>query len=206
MSASATTRAAHWQNIYQTKPDHETSWFQADPSPSLELIKKYAPPKSKIIDVGAGASILAARLLDENFNITVLDISSAAIERAKSRVGDKASRIHWTTADLTQTNDLGQFDLWHDRAVFHFLTDSNDQRHYIDLAARTVIPGGHLIISTFGLAGPEKCSGLPVHRYGEPQITSAFEPAFTLIESFEHTHTTPWGKPQQFFFAVLRRD
>lgn len=201
----AHTRAAHWQTIYQTKPDHETSWFQADPSPSLELITKYAQPNARIIDIGGGASLLGQRLLDHSFNVTVLDISGAATERARNRMGDAAARINWINADITHINNLGRFDLWHDRAVFHFLTDAHEQRHYIDLAARTINVGGHLIIATFGLAGPEKCSGLPVQRYSRPQLATAFAPAFTLIESFDHTHTTPWGKPQQFFFAVMQR-
>lgn len=198
-------RSAHWQNVYQTKADRETSWYQDEPAPSLDLVREYALQSARIVDIGGGASALAGRLASQGYSVTVVDVSASAIERAAARTGDLAQRVRWIVADVTEIDDLGEIDLWHDRAVFHFLTDADDQRKYVALAERSIVPGGHLVIGTFALGGPEKCSGLAVARYDEHKLAEIFSPAFTMVRSFHDTHITPWGKPQAFVFAVMRR-
>ncbi len=198
-------RAAHWQNVYQTKQDQETSWFQDEPTPSLGLIKRYAPAGVRVIDVGGGASNLAGRLVESGYDVTVLDISQAAIDRAKIRNGEMAKQIQWVVADVTRAANVGAFGLWHDRAVFHFLTDAAERRAYAELAGRSIAAGGHLVLGTFAVDGPEKCSGLPVMRHDEGSMEEAFGGEFGVIETFHETHVTPWGKAQAFFFAVMKR-
>jgi len=205
MQQQQSERLAHWQQVYQTKTDRETSWYQDEPAPSIELVREFAPPEARIVDIGGGSSVLAGRLSAQGFNVTVVDISQAALDRAMARIGELAERVRWIAADVTEIDDLGEFDLWHDRAVFHFLTEADDRKKYAALAGRSVIAGGHLVIGTFALDGPEKCSGLPVARYDEQKLAQIFNPAFTLVRSFHDTHMTPWGKPQAFFFAVMRR-
>jgi 2-polyprenyl-3-methyl-5-hydroxy-6-metoxy-1,4-benzoquinol methylase len=205
MTTGHTERAAHWQNVYQAKADRETSWYQEEPTPSLDLVRAYAPPGGRVVDIGGGSSVLAARLAAEGFDVTVLDVSAAAIDRAKSRAGPLAQRVRWIVGDVTEIKDLGEFDLWHDRAVFHFLIGSEDRRAYVALAARSVRPGGHAVIGTFALRGPERCSGLAVERYDRSRLASEFGLSFTIVHSLEDTHVTPWGKPQEFFFAVMQR-
>jgi len=207
MTANPTTREAHWQNVYQTKADRETSWYQDEPAISLQLIRECVPaaPGSRIVDIGGGSSVLAGRLAEQGYDVTVLDVSAAAIERARARIGPGSERIHWIVADVTRRESLGRALLWHDRAVFHFLTDAAERKRYVSLAERTVQPGGSLVIGTFAIDGPEMCSGLPVERYDEARLLEAFGAGFTPVKSLRDTHTTPWGKPQPFFFAVLRR-
>jgi 2-polyprenyl-3-methyl-5-hydroxy-6-metoxy-1,4-benzoquinol methylase len=193
--------------VYRTKDESQVSWHQDEPAPSLTLVREFARPGGAVIDVGGGSSVLAGRLAAQGFDVTVLDIAPAALDRARARIGDPAvsGRIRWIVGDVTGIADVGTFDVWHDRAVFHFLTSEADRRRYIGLAARSVRPGGHLVIGTFALDGPEKCSGLAVQRYGEAALAAAFSPHFTIVRSMIETHTTPWGKTQPFFFAVLRR-
>ncbi|QYU69610.1 class I SAM-dependent methyltransferase [Leptolyngbya sp. 15MV] len=197
--------SAYWESVYRSKRDRETSWFQEEPNPSLDLVRTYAHRGGRIVDVGGGSSALAGRLAADGFDVTVLDVSSAAIERAKARSGELAQRIHWIIGDVTQAHDLGQFDVWHDRAVFHFLTNPDDRRRYVDLAERSIVVGGHLIMATFALDGPEKCSGLPVVRYDEPALHATVGASFTTLRAFQHAHITPWGKPQGFLFTIMRR-
>lgn len=206
MSDEITTpRAAHWEAVYGTKPDGELSWHQDEPEPSLGLIREWAPPGGRVIDVGGGNSILAGRLVAMGFEVTVLDVSAAAVERGRARLGDPGRKVRWIVADVAEAPELQQVDLWHDRAAFHFLTDAPDRRRYLEVAQRTVRPGGHLVIGTFASDGPPACSGLPVERYDEPALAAAFAPAFTLVQALQSTHVTPWGKPQSFLFAVLAR-
>lgn len=205
MNSQPTDRTSHWQHVHETKSDPETSWFQEEPTPSLDLVKAFAPARGRIIDVGGGASVLGGRLAAQGFEVTVFDISAVAIDRAKARVGEIAQGMQWVVGDVTEIGDLGIFDMWHDRAVFHFLVDADDRRKYVALAARSVRPGGHLIVGTFAATGPEKCSGLAVERYDAAKIATAFGPEFTLVKSLEQAHVTPWGKPQAFLFAVMRR-
>lgn len=199
-------RQQHWETVYRTKADADLSWFQAAPQTSIALIRALQPAPASAIDIGAGQSALAGQMLDAGIpDVAVLDIAPAAIERAKARLGSRAERVRWITADVLEANDLGTFDLWHDRAVFHFLTDPHDRERYIQAAARTVQPGGHAIIATFAPTGPERCSGLPVQRYDAAALAAEFAPAFTLTTSTTETHATPWGKTQDFIYTVLRR-
>ena len=158
-----------------------------------------------MIDVGGGASLLAERLLERGYSVTVLDISKTAIDRARSRIGDRASQIQWIVADVTENPQLGSFEVWHDRAVFHFLTASADRAAYTALLARTVPVGGHLIIATFALDGPEKCSGLEVRRYDGQKLSSELGPRFDLLRSVPELHLTPWGGRQSFQYSLFKR-
>jgi len=156
--------------------------------------------------VGGGASVLVDRLLDLPFGeIVVLDISETALGKARARLGERAGRVRWVVADVTESPELGSFDVWHDRAVFHFLTDPTDRRSYIELARKTVPEGGHLVIATFADDGPEQCSNLDVRRYNARSLASELGDGFTLVREARETHLTPGGKPQQFTFAVFER-
>jgi SAM-dependent methyltransferase len=159
-----------------------------------------------VIDVGGGTSLLAQRLLDAGHNnVSVLDISPAALDRAPSRLGDRASLVRWVVADVTKSHDLGTFDVWHDRAVFHFLTAPADRLKYATLLRRTVPPGGHAVIATFAPDGPTQCSGLDVVRYDGASLAAQLGRGFALLKSVPETHLTSWGKPQSFQYAVFRR-
>lgn len=195
----------HWQSVYSQKPDDQTSWHQTDPQPSLQLILD-AMRGGRVIDIGGGASVLVDRLIGLRFTrIAVLDISSAALNRAKVRLGEAADWVEWIAADVTAVENLGQFDLWHDRAVFHFLTDPRDRKEYVALARRTVSVGGHLVIGTFATDGPDKCSGLDVCRYDADSLRDEFGDGFKLAGELKHTHLTPWGTRQPFFYGTFRR-
>ena len=146
------------------------------------------------------------RLLDSGIDqIAVLDISSVAISRTKERLGERASQVEWIEADVTSISNVGTFDLWHDRAVFHFLTEPKDRQAYLKLASKSIPVGGHMIIGTFAIDGPDKCSGLPVCRYDADSMASSLGNRFMLVSSQNHVHATPWGKEQHFFFGVLKR-
>jgi len=200
-------RKSHWEKVYTTKTETGVSWYQDDPKLSLELIGAVAPAEGgRIIDVGGGASILVDRLLHLPFErIAVLDISQAALGKARSRLAERASRVDWFATDVTEVRDVGTFDVWHDRAVFHFLTDAGDREKYVDLARRTVPEGGHLIMATFADAGPRRCSNLDVCRYNADSLRAEFGQGFLLVREAGELHTTPWGSSQQFFYAVFRR-
>ena len=159
-----------------------------------------------MIDVGGGASLLVDRLLDLPFErIAVLDISEAALSKARSRLGERASRVEWIVADIIEAESLGIFDVWHDRAVFHFLTDAADRRRYVELARRTVPVGGHHIIATFAGDGPKRCSGLDVCRYNAETMGAELGGGFSLVREARESHTTPRGSSQAFFYGVFRR-
>ena len=197
----------HWEGVYSTKSSTDVSWYQSDPALSLALIQNLAPTKGgRIIDIGGGASILVDRLLDIGFErVAVLDVSEAALNQAKSRLGERADRVEWIVADILDAGEIGTADLWHDRAVFHFLTGSADRARYRDLAARTVRPGGYLILATFADDGPERCSGLDVCRYNARTLAIELGDPFTLIHEDAETHQTPWGTPQSFVYGIFRR-
>ena len=203
--ASSENLAAHWEQVYVSRSDADLSWHQAEPAISFNLVREFAMPGARVIDVGGGSSALAGRLAEAGFDVTVLDISPAALARARVRNARWSDRIRWVTGDVTDLNDVGEFDLWHDRAVFHFLTREQDRARYSALAARSVTPGGHLVIGTFAIDGPERCSGLPIERYDTERLSEEFSARFEVRRTFHETHVTPWGKPQPFFFAVLRR-
>jgi 2-polyprenyl-3-methyl-5-hydroxy-6-metoxy-1,4-benzoquinol methylase len=194
----------HWESVYASKSDAELSWTQAEPATSLALIAEACSADS-VIDVGGGTSLLAERLLDRGYAVTVLDISQAAIDRARRRLGTRASEVDWIAADVTAGPDMGAFDVWHDRAVFHFLISPADRAAYAALLARTVSVGGHAVIATFALDGPEKCSGLEVRRYDGSALAAELGPQFRLVKSVPEQHRTPWNTPQSFQYNLFKR-
>lgn len=194
----------HWDSIYQSKNDQEMSWTQDEPRISLRLIGEVCS-SGRVIDVGGGTSVLAERLLDRGYSVTVADISEAAIERSRKRLGAKASQIQWRVVDVTAEPHLKVFDVWHDRAVFHFLTASSDRTAYRRLLLESIPGGGHAVIGSFALDGPEKCSGLEVRRYDGPMLAEELGPQFTLLKSEPEMHLTPWGKQQSFVFNLFKR-
>lgn len=199
-------RKEHWEQVYTTKAEGDLSWFQAEPQVSLGLIRSVGSPSSRVIDVGGGASVLVDRLLGSGFtSVAVLDISREALNRAAARLGERADSVRWIEADVTRADGLGPFDVWHDRAVFHFLTGEADRRKYVELAGRSIACGGHLIVATFALHGPHKCSGLEVCRYDGSTLATELGESFTLVEETEETHITPQGSSQAFFYGVFRR-
>ena len=198
---------AHWEEIYKTKPPDQVSWFRPHLEASLALILRAACDRSQaIIDVGGGESTLVDDLLARGFkNITVLDVSEVAIQATKIRVGDAAKRVDWLIADLTRVElPLAAYDVWHDRAVFHFLTTPQQRSAYVRQVARSVKPGGHVIVSTFGPEGPTKCSGLDVVRYDADSLHGEFGSSFRLVESSKEVHKTPFGTTQQFLYCYCR--
>jgi SAM-dependent methyltransferase len=204
---SDSTRQAHWQGVYTAKSEKEVSWYQDSPAPSLELIALAgASTHTSIVDIGGGASRLVDHLLAQGFErLTVLDLSAAALDAAKVRLGEKAKRVRWEVADITTWSPPETYDLWHDRAAFHFLTDAADQSAYVECVRRTVNPDGHVIIGTFALDGPERCSGLPIVRYDSASLAALLGPQFSLIDARRHDHSTPWGAVQRFQFSTFRR-
>ena len=194
----------HWERVYGSKSPAQLSWFSPHLKTSVALIERAAGNRSaSIIDVGAGTSTLVADLLDAGYlNLTVLDISKVAIELAKHRLGDAANSIQWLRADVTQRSfPAHTFDVWHDRAVFHFLTAPEQRLAYVRNVAWAVKPGGHVIVSTFGPEGPEKCSGLDVVRYDAEALHHEFGTRFRLVESSKELHHTPFGTTQQFLYC-----
>jgi 2-polyprenyl-3-methyl-5-hydroxy-6-metoxy-1,4-benzoquinol methylase len=204
---NSVSRSAHWENVYATKGENEVSWFQENPAPSLELIDlAQLPPESAIIDIGAGASRLVDSLVARGFhNVTVLDLSESALGAAKARLGAQANDVEWVVADVTTWQPPQTYDLWHDRAAFHFLTDDAARSAYVDRLKRALKPAGHVIIGTFALNGPERCSGLPVTRHDAVSLAATLGPEFRLIDTRPHEHVTPWGSTQQFQFSTFRR-
>lgn len=200
-------RQAHWENVYSSKGEKEVSWFQETPAPSLELMTLAgAAQDSAIIDIGGGASRLVDALVEQGFmDVTVLDLSAAALASARERIGSKSDQVSWIAADITAWAPPRTYDVWHDRAAFHFFTDTADQAAYIARLRRALRQGGHAIIGTFGPDGPEKCSGLPVCRHDSASLQAVLGPSFTLIDSRSHDHATPWGALQKFQFSTFQR-
>ncbi len=197
----------HWDTAYRTKGELGVSWFEESPVISLDLIHA-AEVKcdASIIDIGGGASRLVDALLDEGFEgVTVLDLSSEALERSKARLGARSAKVQWVLADVTTWEPSQTYDVWHDRATFHFLIDEKDRAAYGERVLRAVRPGGHVIIGTFALDGPERCSGLPVMRHDAASLARMLGPSFELIESRKHPHQTPMGSIQRFQFSRFRR-
>ncbi len=202
----ANTARDHWQTVYRDKQDAELSWFEGEPCWSLELVRGLPRVPTSAIDIGGGQSALPSALLRLGVQrVAVLDLSEAAIERGKARAGSDAARIEWIAADIRESPSLGAFELWHDRACLHFLTEDAERRHYATLAAQSVVPGGFALVAGFGSDGPERCSGLPVHRTTAQALAAEFALAFTLERALRVTHTTPWGKAQAFEYALLKR-
>jgi len=200
-------RQAHWEGVYTKKGENEVSWFQESPAPSLQLIAQVgATPASAIIDIGGGASRLVDNLIEQGFeDVTVLDLSEAALEAAKARLGGSAAQVQWIVADATVWEPLKAYDIWHDRAAFHFLTEDRDRAAYIARLERALKVGGYAIIATFALDGPERCSGLPVVRYDPASLGQTLGRAFQLVDTRRQIHATPWGSEQSFQFSLFRR-
>ena len=197
----------HWDSVYTTKGENQVSWFQETPEPSLELIKRTGALRSSaIIDIGGGSSRIAEYLISQGYeDVTVLDLSAAALAAAQSRLGDKASQVAWIAADVTRWEPPRTYDVWHDRAAFHFLTDPEHRTAYMARLRRALRPGGHAIIGTFALDGPERCSGLIVSRYDASSLAATLGRGFDLIDTRRHQHITPWGATQNFQFSTFRR-
>jgi 2-polyprenyl-3-methyl-5-hydroxy-6-metoxy-1,4-benzoquinol methylase len=199
----------HWEKVYTTKAPEAVSWYRTHLETSLALIERAADARSaSIIDVGGGESTLVDDLLLHGYkNITVLDISRAAIDLTKRRLGSGAEQVRWLVADITKIElEAGAYDLWHDRAVFHFLTAREQRIAYVRQVAHSVKPGGHIIVSTFGPKGPTKCSGLEVMRYDAESLHREFGARFRLIESSQELHPTPFGTTQQFLYYYCQID
>ena len=207
MSANEVKR--HWENVYSSKAPDQVSWYRPHLDLSLSLIERAADGLAAfIIDVGGGESTLVDDLLARGYhNITVLDVSQAAIDVTKKRLKESANGVQWITADVTAFEFTpGAYDVWHDRAVFHFLTSAEKRVAYVNAVARAVKPGGHVIVSTFGPEGPTKCSGLAVMRYDADSLHEQFGARFRLVESSKELHHTPFGTTQQFLYCYCRID
>jgi ubiquinone/menaquinone biosynthesis C-methylase UbiE len=204
---SDVNRQAHWEKVYSAKREDEVSWFQATPAVSIELLTLTGAVKSSgIIDIGGGASRLVDWFVSQGYgDVTVLDVSAPALNSARLRLGEKANRVSWITADVTAWEPSRLYDVWHDRAAFHFLTDPNDQEAYVLRLRRALRVGGHAIVGTFALDGPERCSGLLVQRHDATTLAVALGPGFELIDARPHEHVTPWGAVQKFQFSTFRR-
>ncbi|HWG21077.1 MAG TPA: class I SAM-dependent methyltransferase [Terracidiphilus sp.] len=197
----------HWEKIYATKAPDQVSWFAPHLSASLDLIARAAiAPTAAMIDVGGGESTLVDDLLARGYpDLTVLDISQTAIDANRKRLGAEAERVHWLAADITQVElEPSRFDIWHDRAVFHFLTAPAARAAYVRQVARALRPGGHAIVGTFGPEGPTRCSGLEVVRYDADSLHNEFGQRFRLLESSHQVHETPFGTRQQFLYCFCR--
>lgn len=198
------TRKEHWEKVYQTKQPEAVSWFQEHATRSLELIRSVGTPlNANVIDVGGGASTLVDDLLNSGFrNVSVLDLSASALEVARKRLGAAGDCVTWIAGDICTVNLPDQaYDIWHDRAVFHFLTNPVDRAAYVQQVMKSVKPGGHVIVATFAPDGPEQCSGLPVARYAPGELHQEFGPSFELLEHMSEEHKTPWGSVQHFVYC-----
>jgi len=200
-------RKKHWGDVYQDKSSSELSWYQKEPKLSLELIRSTnAASNDAIIDIGAGTSVLVDYLKKEHYtNLTVLDISENAIAIAKKRLGKSAKSINWIVSDITKFDVFQKFSLWHDRALFHFLTDPSDRGIYVKALINAVRPEGHLIIATFAIGGPKKCSGLEIVQYDSEKMIAELGDNFKLVEERKEVHITPANKEQKFNFFLFRR-
>jgi len=199
-------RKGHWEGVYAAKTPAEVSWYQINPAVSLELIASSGISHTgRIIDVGGGASVLVDKLLGQGFqDLTVLDVSSKALDYAKERLGSRAEAVKWLQADVTEFEFPGKYELWHDRAVFHFLTDPRDRKRYVEVMTKAVKPGGHVIIAAFALEGPSKCSGLDVERYNSDKFKKELGNSFHLIKSIDEIHATPWKAEQKFTYCYFQ--
>ena len=195
---------SYWEQVYATRSPDAVSWYQPHATLSLDLIRRIgAGPATRVIDVGGGASTLVDDLLAGGIgDVTVLDISAAALRLAQARLGEQAARVHWITGDITRVELApAAYDIWHDRAVFHFLTDPADRAAYVAQVRRAVRPGGHVIVAAFGPGGPEQCSGLPVVRYEPGTLHAQFGGQFELLDHLSEAHRTPSGSVQQFVYC-----
>lgn len=199
----------HWELVYTTKATAGVSWFQEHARQSVQLIQQAGVARDAgIIDVGGGASTLIDDLLNEGYTrVSVLDLSEAALAASQSRLGQRADDISWLVGDITRVNlPRHAYDVWHDRAVFHFLTSPEEREAYVQTVLRAVKPGGHVIVATFAEDGPEKCSGLPVMRYTADELHAEFGAPFTLLQQEREEHHTPFGTVQNFIYCLCRKE
>ena len=198
---------AHWDRLYLSKRPDEVSWYQSQPTLSLDLILRFAPTRHEaIVDVGGGTSTLVDRLLERGYSsLTVMDLSPAALAQSRTRLGAQASRVQWLEADVLEADlGLATIDVWHDRAVFHFLTDAVDRRKYTEQVRRAVRPGGYVLVATFADDGPNTCSGLSVSRYSADALHHEFGAGFRLGEVVREQHITPAGRSQAFVYCLCQ--
>lgn len=197
----------HWEKVFATKAENEVSWFQPYPKTSISFLEMFdLPLDANIIDIGGGDSNFVDTLVEKGFkNIFVLDISENAINRVKKRLGEKAQHVNWIVSDIIEFAPNVQFDFWHDRAAFHFLTSENKINNYVSIAEKAIRPNGYLILGTFSETGPEKCSGLEIKQYSELSMSSRFEPKFERIKCITENHKTPFNTIQSFLFCSFRR-
>lgn len=199
----------HWEQVYTSKPEDGVSWFQEHARQSVELIARTGVSKdASVIDVGGGASTLVDDLLADGYRrLTVLDLSEAALAASRKRLGERASSVTWLAGDVTQHLFARHgYEVWHDRAVFHFLTSREEREAYVAAVLRAVKPGGHVIVATFAEDGPEKCSGLPVMRYSPDGLHAEFGAPFTLLQQEREEHRTPFGTVQKFIYCLCRKE
>jgi SAM-dependent methyltransferase len=201
------SRATHWNGIYGTKSDLDVSWFEPRPDVSLRLMDAAGvTPATRVIDIGGGDSRLVDALLARGLrDVTVLDVSGAALDRARARLGPAASIPTWIEADVTSDWKAAPVDIWHDRAVFHFLVDPHDRARYVERLREILEVGGTAIIATFAADGPTTCSGLPVARYSPDALSRELGDDLALVETVPHTHATPWGQSQSFQYSRFQR-
>ena len=193
---------SHWEKIYDEKNEDEVSWFQKETNESMKMIQSAGIENPKIIDVGSGRSKLLKNLIEIGYNhLTYLDISESALEKSKEFLGEQSNKVRWISKDILSFMTDEKFDIWHDRAVFHFLNEENLIRKYIEIVEKNISESGHLIIGTFSENGPLKCSGLEVRRYSEKVIEKLFNRSFKLIDSFYYDHVTPINTTQNFLFS-----
>jgi hypothetical protein len=199
-------RKNHWENIYQTKALNEVSWYQERPETSLYFFEKLKVPKAaKIIDIGGGDSFLVDHLLKLGYtDLSVLDISEASLERAKIRLGEEAHKVKWIVSDIVKFKPKEHYDVWHDRAAFHFLNTNTEIEDYIEIAKKNISNHGLLIVGTFSENGPLKCSGIEIKQYSQTQLSNAFVGPFKKLECFNVDHTTPFNTTQNFTFCSFR--
>lgn len=197
----------HWETVFTSKAPNEVSWFQEYPKTSIEFLELFnLPLTANIIDVGSGDSKLVDALLYKGYkNIWVLDISATAIQKAKQRLGDKANLVNWIVSDITEFEPPVQFDFWHDRAAFHFLTSDDAINKYVAIAEAGIRNKGYLVLGTFSETGPEKCSGLQVQQYNEASMSTRFEIAFDRIKCISEDHITPFNTVQNFLFCSFQK-
>ncbi|HEX3023614.1 MAG TPA: class I SAM-dependent methyltransferase [Chitinophagaceae bacterium] len=202
-----TTRKQHWENIYQTKELNEVSWYQPTPTTSLEFLQEFnIPATAKIIDIGGGDSFLADHLLALGYtDITVLDISEAALEKAKKRLGNNSAKIKWIVADAANFKPTEQYDFWHDRAAFHFLTQEEEIKNYINTISNAVKQNGIVVIGTFSENGPKKCSDIEIKQYNETSLTNLLKDSFEKINCINTDHKTPFDTVQNFIFCSFKK-
>jgi hypothetical protein len=203
----ASTRS-HWDGVYGTRGETDVSWYQPHSLRSLAMIAAAAPDHgASIVDIGGGASTVVDDLLARGYtDVSVLDVSDTALAKSKARLGPAASKVSWLVADITRWTPPRSYEVWHDRAVFHFLTGTAQQDAYLAALAGGTHPGSAVIIATFALDGPERCSGLPVQRYSAPSLAKRLGPRFTLVDQAAETHRTPSGTEQRFQYSLFRRD